>query len=99
MAALTKADIKLYLKIDHTADDTLIDALLLASTSYINNKTGKTKAGETAINLDPVYQHAVRQICAHWYENRGVEVPVNLTKVAHSIDLLIEHIAMCGEYT
>lgn len=99
MAALTKADIKLYLKVDHNTDDALIDALLLAASSYINNKTGKTLSGEANINTDSVYQLGVKLLCAHWYENRGVEIPGSLTKISHSIDAIIDHISLCSEYT
>lgn len=99
MAALTKADIKLYLRVDHAADDALIDALLLAASSYINNKTGKTLSSAANINTDAVYQLGVKLLCAHWYENRGVEIPGSLTKISHSIDAIIDHISLCGEYT
>ena len=99
MAALTIADIKLYLRVEHTADDALITALLSAASSYINEKTGKTKCGETAIAEDQVYRLGVQLLCAHWYENRGVEIPGSLTKISHSIDAIIDHISLCGEYT
>lgn len=100
MAALTAADIKLYLRVDHSADDALIGALLTAATSYINNQTGKTlQGGTTAINLDPVFQLGVKLLCAHWYENRGVEIQGNPTKISHSVDAIIQHIALCGDYT
>ena len=99
MAALTTADIKLYLRVDHTADDTLIAALLTAATAYVKNQTGKTLIGTTAITEDEVFRLCVKLLCSHWYENRGIEIPGSLTKITHSVDAIVHHIAMCGEYT
>lgn len=96
--ALNSLKIKAYLKVEHTADDDLIKALLLAATLYIKNVTGKTENNSVAIEDDPVFQLGVKLLCAHWYENRGIEIPGSMTKISYSLDAIINHISVCGEY-
>ena len=107
---MTLSEMKLYLRVDGTDEDALITSLVASSSSYIKQQTGKTKklTGETdpvtllpvtaAIETDELYNLCLKLICSHWYENRGVEVAVNMTKLSHSVDALVNHIAMCGEY-
>ena len=107
---MTLDDAKLYLRVDTDDDDTLIQALITAAESYINQQTGKTKR---IVGIDqngqPIYEDikeselwklAVKLLLAHWYENRGVETSgkVTTTKISHSVDALVNHIAMCGDY-
>ena len=99
---MTLEEIKTYLRVDGTDDDTLISSLMLAAANYINGMTGKTKVmvGKVEGNImaDELYILTNKLIIAHWYENRGVEIPGNLTKISHSIDALVNHISMCGDY-
>ena len=107
---MTLEEAKLYLRVDMDDDDTLIQALITAAESYIAQQTGKTKilAGADE-NGQPIYEDikeselwklAVKLLLAHWYENRGVETSgrVTATKISHSVDALVKHIAMCGDY-
>ena len=50
------------------------------------------------ISTDELYNLANKLIIAHWYENRGVEIAGTLTKITHSVDAMVNHIAMCGDY-
>jgi|SRR5690554_3397441 len=105
---MTLEDAKIYLRVDADDDDDLIQTLITAAESYINEQTGKTKMitgtdedGEPiyeGINESELWKLAVKLLLAHWYENRGVEIPGNLTKINHSVDALVHHIAMCGDY-
>lgn len=99
---MTLNDTKLYLKVDNTADDTFIQSLIAAATSYINQQTGKTKKVvddvEVDISTDELYNLCLKMMIAHWYENRGVEIAGNFTKISHSVDALVSHIALCGDY-
>lgn len=106
---MTLAELKLYLRVGDNEDE-LIQALLTSATSYINQQTGKTKklTGEvdpetlfpiTAdISTDELYNHAIKLMCAHWYEHRGIEVAGTVTRITHSVDALVNHIAVCGDY-
>ena len=99
---MTVEELKLYLRVDGTEDDGLIGSLLTAATSYIQRTTGKTKvvvAGvESDIANDESYNICIKMMVAHWYENRGVEIAGNLTKISHSVDALVAHISLCGDY-
>lgn len=105
---MTLDEVKLYLRVDSTDEDAGITALLAAATSYINQQTGKTKkitgtdeAGlpvTIAIDTDDLYNLCIKLMVAHWYENRGVEIPGSLTRITHSVDALVNHISMCGDY-
>lgn len=108
---MTLEEVKNYLRVDTDDDDTLIQALITAAESYINQQTGKTKR-IVGIDQDgqPIYEDikeselwnlAVKLLLAHWYENRGVEKAssrANIAKISHSVDALVNHIAMCGDY-
>lgn len=106
---MTLEDLKTYLRIDGSDDDVLIQSLMTAASSYIKKTTGKTQiitgANEDGtpvladITTDELWCLTVKLMVAHWYENRGVEIPGTLTKISHSVDALINHIAMCGDYT
>lgn len=102
---MTLDDVKLYLRVDTSDDDALIQSLITAAETYIKQQTGKTKkivgAEETDISTDDLYNLCVKLLVAHWYENRGVEISggrVAVTKISHSVDALVSHIAMCGDY-
>lgn len=108
---MTLEEAKLYLRVDTDDDDALIQALITAAESYIAQQTGKTK---TLVGADengqPIYEDikeselwelAVKLLLAHWYENRGVEKASSrntIAKISHSVDALVNHIAMCGDY-
>ena len=99
---MTLDETKAYLRVDGFDDDDLISALMLAATKYINGMTGKGKVivGEVQVDIstDELYNLANKLIIAHWYENRGVEIAGNLTRITHSVDALVNHISMCGDY-
>jgi len=105
---MTVAELKLYLRVDGTDEDTFLSSLITAATNYINEQTGKTQvktgideAGApvySAITSSEVYNQAVKMLCAHWYENRGVEIAGTLTRITHSVDAIVQHIACCGDF-
>lgn len=91
-------DIKEFLKIDNDAEDALLDSLLVAAESYIKQTTGKTLKGTAAINTDELYNLCVKLMVAHWYENRAVQSPTSLVNFDYSVQALINHISLCGDY-
>ncbi len=50
------------------------------------------------ITTDELYNTCNKLLISHWYENRGVEIAGTLTKISHSVDAIIQHIAVCGDY-
>lgn len=105
---ITVDDLKTYLRVDGTAEDALLASLLAAATSYIDKQTGKTQVKTSvdasgapvyaAISTSELYNTCVKLMVAHWYENRGVEIAGSLTRITHSVDALVQHISMCGDY-
>jgi uncharacterized phage protein (predicted DNA packaging) len=95
-------DIKEYLRVDHDDEDVLLMSLLAAAESYIKQQTGKTKVVvnevEVAISTDELYKLCVKLMVAHWYENRAVQSPTNLTNLDYSVQALVNHITLCGDY-
>ena len=99
---MTLEELKLYLRVDGNDEDANIQSLWTAATNYIQRQTGKTKVrcgdGYISIENDELYNLCVKLMVAHWYSNRGVEIPGTLTKIAHSVDPMIKHISMCEDY-
>ncbi|HYH05377.1 MAG TPA: head-tail connector protein [Bacillota bacterium] len=90
---MTIDELKLYIKVDNTEEDNLISAFRTAAIDYIQQATGKTYAENSE-----VWNLAIKLLVRHWYENRVAEVPGSLSKVSYSVDSLINHIALCGDY-
>ena len=91
---MTLDDIKNYLKVDHGEDDALIQSLIAAARQYIEKQTGKIYKPD-----DEVWNICIKLMVAHWYENRGIEVAGTIiARIGHTVDALINHIAMCGDY-
>ena len=89
---------KAYLHIDSTDEDTLITALISAAESFIQQTTGKTLKGTANINTDELYNLCVKLMVSHWFENRAVQAATQLNDFSFSVQALINHIAMCGDY-
>lgn len=106
---MTLETIKEYLKVDGTDEDTLITSLLAAAESFIQKTTGKTqvKTGIDAlgvttyasISTDELYNLCVKIMVAHWYENRAVQASTQLNDFSFSVQALINHISLCGDYS
>lgn len=105
---MTLIELKTYLRIDGTDSDADLTAFMAAAISYVKQQTGKTKI-KTGVDVaglpvyadiatNELYNLAVKLLCAHWYENRCVEAPGQTTRITHSVDALINHIALCGDY-
>ena len=66
---ITLEEAKMYLRVDHTEEDNLIESLIDAAETYLKNATGRTFDGSNYI---------ARLFCltlvTDWYENRGLVV-------------------------
>lgn len=89
---------KSYLRIDDTSEDVLITSLISAAESFVQQTTGKTLKGTAAISTDELYNLCVKLMVAHWYENRAVQATTQLNDFSFSVQALMNHIAMCGDY-
>ncbi|MEG2185591.1 MAG: head-tail connector protein [Cloacibacillus sp.] len=100
---LTLAQVKAYLRVGDDNDDVEIQASLDAAVIYLKGKTAKTKRvvgeTETAIEDDALFQTALKQMIAHWYENRDViKIGTGVADTPHTADMIIGHIQICGDY-
>ncbi|MEG1825145.1 MAG: head-tail connector protein, partial [Cloacibacillus sp.] len=90
---LTLAQVKTYLRVGDDNDDDEIQASLDAAVIYLKGKTAKTKrvdgAAETPIEDDALFQIALKQMIAHWYENRDiVTIGTVMASTPHTTDMI-----------
>ena len=85
---------KLYAHVDHADDDQLILTLIAAADIAVRDMTGKDppKAG------DELYDMAVLQLAAHWYENRTPVTDTATNEVPFTLQVLLNHIALSSRY-
>jgi len=93
MAVLSIDDVKLYIRVDSSDEDSLIQDLMDGAVSFLQRMTGKVYVPE-----DAVWKMAIKYLCAHWYENRDDTVVGRDAAVDYTIDSLIKHIALCSDY-
>ena len=85
---------KLYAHVDHADDDQLILTLIAAADTAVRDMTGKRPPGET----DELFDVAILQLSAHWYENRTPVTDVSVTEVPFTVQMLLSYIAMSSRY-
>lgn len=93
---MTIEELKLYLRIDDDVENILIEAQLKAAIQYIEGMTGKTYKAD-----NEVWNICIKLMVAHWYENREIQASSNrgsIIKIEHTVDALVNHIALCGTY-
>lgn len=74
-------ELKLYLRIDGTEEDILIQGLQLAAEEYMTN------AGVNKDYTKELYKLAIKLLVSHWYENRSIVGKAD--KLAFSLDTMI----------
>lgn len=94
---VTIEKLKNYLRIDDdlVEDDSMLQDLLQTSRSYIERSTGKTY-----VDGDHVYDMAIVQLAAHWYDNRQVTAANGgaAVEVPFSVKNLMIHIGNSRHY-
>lgn len=85
---------KTYARIDHADEDVLIESMLTAADNAVRDMTGKDppKAG------DELFDMAVLQLAAHWYENRTPVTDTAVNEVPFTLQVLLNHIALSSRY-
>ena len=85
---------KTYARIDHADEDVLIESMLTAADNAVRDMTGKDppKAG------DELFDMAVLQLAAHWYENRTPVTDAAVNEVPFTLQVLLNHIALSSRY-
>lgn len=85
---------KTYARIDHADEDVLIESMLTAADNAVRDMTGKDppKAG------DELFDMAVLQLAAHWYENRTLVTDAAVNEVPFTLQVLLNHIALSSRY-
>lgn len=101
--ALSLDQVKSFLRVETDEDDNLLTAQMTAAVNYLKGQISKTKvtrSNETKpIEDDELFQHAVKLMVAHWYENREIQSGRSLSDVAHTVDAIVQHIEVCGDYS
>lgn len=94
--------VKLYLRAGDDEDE-VIQGFIDATEVYVKSVTGKTKVkvgeSEADISTDALWILTVKKIIARWYTHRGDNLPASVAKEDVSIEMLINHISLCGDYT
>ena len=100
MSKLTLAEAKVYLRIDsdYVEEDSIIASLMQASESYILDKVKKEKYNDIKIVECDLFKLCQLIYIAHRFENRGDTTGEQVNSVPHSIDAIISHISLCGDY-
>lgn len=75
-------DVKVYLRVDHSYEDDLIESLIKAAISYIKRGTGVTITADNDKGM-----LALKLLVGHWYENR--EVVGRSESLPHSLTALL----------
>lgn len=73
-------------------DGELLKVLTIAAEEYIKGTTGKQAEGS------PLYELAISQLVAHWYENRTPVTSGVVSDVPLTVDAIIKHISVCSEF-
>lgn len=87
--------LKLYARVDHDAEDALLEGILTAAETAVQEMTGKIRptAGDDA------YDICVLQLAAHWYQSRTpTESGTIVQDVPYTLQLLLNLIAMSSKY-
>lgn len=74
-------ELKLFMRVDSSDEDTLIQGLQFAAEEYMTN------AGVTKDYTKFLYILAIKILVGHWYENRSIVGKVD--KLAYSLDSMI----------
>lgn len=87
MAALTLTDVKKYLRVDYTDDDTLITSLMGAADEFLKGSIGATydNTGERAKTLSLI-------VISDLYDNRGLHD--DSAKVSNNVRRLVEDFSL-----
>lgn len=89
----TLENIKSYLRITHKVDDTYITSLIQLSKRFIKEQTGvEYKEG------DEVYCQAIMLMVGFYYDNRQAVSGKTMVNVPFSLDCMIKHIGIRGEF-
>lgn len=83
-------EIKLYLKVDGTDEDSLLEALQKSAENYLEG------AGISKDYTKGTYSLAVKLLISHWYTNRGVSYESkSLEQIPFGIRALIQQLQFC----
>ena len=93
---------KTYARIDHADEDVLIESMLTAADNAVRDMTGKDppKAGlmKSIPPMNELFDMAVLQLAAHWYENRTPVTDAAVNEVPFTLQVLLNHIALSSRY-
>lgn len=84
---------KTYLRIDGNDEDEQIELFRTAAIAYAEEQTGK------AYNAaQPLWELLIKKYMARWYTHRGDNLPSSMAQEDPSIEMIMQHIALCSDY-
>ncbi len=86
---LALAEVKQFLRIDTTDDDTLLDTFIKASEEYLFNATGKTF--DSTNNLAKLF---CMVLVSDWYDNRSLTTTSDKTRKI--VDSMLIQLTYCS---
>lgn len=91
--SLTVTDIKTYLRINHTVDDSYLTGLIDVAKQFIAEQTGVEYS-----ESDKVYEQGIYFLVAHLYDNRSPISEKAVNTVPYTLDAIIKHIKIRGAF-
>lgn len=85
--------IKTYLRINNNIEDKLLEALIKTALQLVKDVTG-IEYNEA----DEVYKLLICYLAAHYYENRQAVNEKSMTEMPYTIQHLMAHIGVRGDY-
>lgn len=84
-------DLRMYLRVDGTEDDTTIGTLQKAAEEYLTN------AGVPIDYTKELYALAIKLLVSHWYDNRMIQSDKTANKLPFSLDAIIIQLKYGGD--
>lgn len=84
---VTIAEAKAHLRVDHNADDALIDGYLVAAAEWFENETRRKFAEMTEV--PQLLKQGVLMLAAHYYEAREGATDRRIDAVPFAIDSIV----------
>ena len=90
---ITIKDVKQYLRISYSNDDNYLELLIKTAKQLIEEQTGVVYNDK-----DEIYRLAILQVVSHFYDKRESFSDKSLTTIPYTMDCLIKHLGMRGNY-
>lgn len=91
-----KEELLNYIRAD--SDEKEVETLFEAAVRLAETQTGKEFVIEEGNAKDPLYWTAIKQLVEHWYDHRGAIDDKAVNKIPLNAEMILNHIALCGQF-